>query len=38
MAALASEEEDGVVEINPVGGKYVVVYDPLDGSSVRSPT
>lgn len=32
VAALASEEEDTVVAANP-GGKYVVAFDPLDGSS-----
>lgn len=32
VAALASEEEDTVVAANPVG-KYVVAFDPLDGSS-----
>lgn len=32
VAALASEEEDTVVGANP-DGKYVVAFDPLDGSS-----
>jgi fructose-1,6-bisphosphatase I len=32
VAALASEEEDTIVAANPVG-KYVVAFDPLDGSS-----
>ena len=32
LAALASEEEDGVVPVKK-GGKFVVVMDPLDGSS-----
>ncbi|HCS63256.1 MAG TPA: class 1 fructose-bisphosphatase [Cellvibrio sp.] len=32
VAALASEEEDTVVEANPTG-KYLVAFDPLDGSS-----
>lgn len=32
VAALASEEEDTVVAANPTG-KYVVAFDPLDGSS-----
>jgi fructose-1,6-bisphosphatase I len=32
VAALASEEEDTVVAANPEG-KYVVAFDPLDGSS-----
>jgi fructose-1,6-bisphosphatase I len=32
VAALASEEEDTVVAANP-NGKYVVAFDPLDGSS-----
>lgn len=32
VAALASEEEDTVVAANP-SGKYVVAFDPLDGSS-----
>lgn len=32
VAALASEEEDTVVAANP-GGKYIVAFDPLDGSS-----
>lgn len=32
VAALASEEEDTVVAANPAG-KYVVAFDPLDGSS-----
>lgn len=32
VAALASEEEDSVVAANPAG-KYVVAFDPLDGSS-----
>lgn len=32
VAALASEEEYTVVAANPVG-KYVVAFDPLDGSS-----
>lgn len=32
VAALASEEEDTVVAANP-DGKYLVAFDPLDGSS-----
>lgn len=32
VAAIASEEEDTVVAANP-SGKYVVAFDPLDGSS-----
>lgn len=32
VAALASEEEDTIVAANPAG-KYVVAFDPLDGSS-----
>jgi fructose-1,6-bisphosphatase I len=32
VAAIASEEEDTVVAANP-SGKYVVSFDPLDGSS-----
>lgn len=32
VAALASEEEDSVVAAN-AAGKYVVAFDPLDGSS-----
>lgn len=32
VAALASEEEETVVAANP-SGKYVVAFDPLDGSS-----
>lgn len=32
VAALASEEEDTVVAANPTG-KYLVAFDPLDGSS-----
>jgi fructose-1,6-bisphosphatase I len=32
VAALASEEEDSVVAANPEG-KYLVAFDPLDGSS-----
>lgn len=32
VAALASEEEDTVVAGNPAG-KYIVAFDPLDGSS-----
>jgi fructose-1,6-bisphosphatase I len=32
VAALASEEEDTVVAANPEG-KYIVAFDPLDGSS-----
>jgi len=31
VAVLASEEEDNALEVNP-GGRYVVVFDPLDGS------
>jgi fructose-1,6-bisphosphatase I len=31
VAVLASEEEDGAIEVNPEG-RYVVVFDPLDGS------
>ncbi len=32
VAALASEEEDTIVAANPAG-KYLVAFDPLDGSS-----
>ncbi|GAB5033830.1 fructose-bisphosphatase [Nannochloropsis oceanica] len=32
VAAFASEEEDGVIPLR-TGGKFVVVLDPLDGSS-----
>ena len=31
VAVLASEEEDNALEVNPQG-RYVVVFDPLDGS------
>lgn len=34
VCAIGSEEEDGPVEVtNGADGKYVVLYDPLDGSS-----
>jgi fructose-1,6-bisphosphatase I len=35
LAALASEEQEGVLPISPQYpvGKYVLLYDPLDGSS-----
>lgn len=36
VSVIASEEEDGELELRP-DGEYVVVYDPLDGSSVRHP-
>jgi len=34
LCALASEENEEVLSVSPeAGGKYVLVYDPLDGSS-----
>jgi fructose-1,6-bisphosphatase I len=33
FAALASEEEETVVDLNNPGANYVVAFDPLDGSS-----
>jgi fructose-1,6-bisphosphatase I len=34
LCALASEENEEVVSVSPeAGGKYLLVYDPLDGSS-----
>lgn len=33
FAALASEEEDEVVDLNNPNGNYVIAFDPLDGSS-----
>ncbi len=33
FAALASEEEEGVVDLKNPGAKYVIAFDPLDGSS-----
>ncbi len=33
FAALASEEEEKVVDLKNPDGKYVVAFDPLDGSS-----
>lgn len=33
FAALASEEEDEVVDLLNFDGKYVIAFDPLDGSS-----
>lgn len=33
FAALASEEEDQVVDLKNPGGNYVIAFDPLDGSS-----
>ncbi len=33
FAALASEEEDAVVDLNNPKAKYVIAFDPLDGSS-----
>ena len=33
IKAISSEEKDGEVEINP-DGKYLISYDPLDGSSL----
>ena len=36
LCGMASEEEDGFITIpdkHPQGGKYVLVFDPLDGSS-----
>jgi fructose-1,6-bisphosphatase I len=33
FAALASEEEDDAVDLENPGGKYVIAFDPLDGSS-----
>jgi fructose-1,6-bisphosphatase I len=33
FAALASEEEDTVVDLNNPKAKYVIAFDPLDGSS-----
>ncbi len=32
VAAIASEEEDGVVALAPEAGSLIVVFDPLDGS------
>ncbi len=33
FAALASEEEEQVVDLNSPDAKYVIAFDPLDGSS-----
>jgi fructose-1,6-bisphosphatase I len=33
FAALASEEEETVVDLKNPAGKYVIAFDPLDGSS-----
>lgn len=33
FAALASEEEDTAVDLKNPNGKYVIAFDPLDGSS-----
>ncbi|MEK7059964.1 MAG: class 1 fructose-bisphosphatase [Patescibacteria group bacterium] len=33
FAAIASEEEDTVVDLKNPEGKYVIAFDPLDGSS-----
>jgi fructose-1,6-bisphosphatase I len=33
FAALASEEEESVVDLKNPDGKYVIAFDPLDGSS-----
>jgi len=33
FAALASEEEPEVVDLKNPGGRYVIAFDPLDGSS-----
>ena len=33
FAALASEEEDGVVDLDSPQARYVIAFDPLDGSS-----
>jgi len=33
VCALASEEEEGMVPLDHPGAKYVIVFDPLDGSS-----
>jgi fructose-1,6-bisphosphatase I len=33
FAAMASEEEAGVVNLNNPGANYVIAFDPLDGSS-----
>jgi fructose-1,6-bisphosphatase I len=36
LCGMASEEEEGIIEIadrHPQGGKYVLLFDPLDGSS-----
>jgi fructose-1,6-bisphosphatase I len=33
FAALASEEEENVVDLKNPDGKYVIAFDPLDGSS-----
>lgn len=35
ICAMASEESNGIIEIpyKYIGGKYVLLYDPLDGSS-----
>ena len=33
FAALASEEEDGVVDLDSPQARYIIAFDPLDGSS-----
>ena len=33
LCAIASEERESVVTISAGGGKYILVFDPLDGSS-----
>jgi fructose-1,6-bisphosphatase I len=33
VCAIVSEEEDGVIDLQNISGKYVVAIDPLDGSS-----
>lgn len=33
FAALASEEEDNVVDLDNPNGNYIIAFDPLDGSS-----
>lgn len=33
IKAIVSEEQDNIIELNP-NGKYLIAYDPLDGSSL----
>lgn len=33
IRAIVSEEQDNIIELNP-NGKYLIAYDPLDGSSL----